>query len=60
MIITIRITQQGHKPKTVTTPVSPNLTMAQIKLLWETEQLLNNLPGANLRVHIDIHEGDGN
>ena len=54
LIITIK--QVGLKVKSIETDLSSGVTMDVLKKLWETEQFLNNLPGANLRIRIDVTE----
>ena len=46
----------GKKPLESITELSEELTIANMKRLWEMEQFLNNLPGSDLRIHINLTE----
>ena len=55
--MTLKITvQQPHKkPKTITTELLPgNGLLITLRKLWEVEQILNSLPGADLKVTVEI------
>lgn len=47
----------GTKPQVVEVYTSDNLTMADMKRLWEFEQFMNVLPGCPLRLHVGLTEG---
>lgn len=50
----IIIVQNGKKQKEVLTAVSDSINLEYMKKLWGAEQTLNNILGANHRVHINI------
>jgi hypothetical protein len=43
-----------NRPKTIHVELSEELTLTQLKKLWEFEQFLNSLPGCPLRAHINV------
>ena len=53
MIVTLRFKKFGGKPQLVTIELSEELTLAQLKKLWEFEHFLNNLPGVTTRLHLE-------
>jgi hypothetical protein len=61
MTLKITIQQPHKKPKTVNTPLTigiggetgPGL-LTVMRKLWEVEQILNSLPGADLKVSVDV------
>lgn len=55
MKLIITINQKGHRSKSVSTRIQ-DLSLETCGKLWEAEQTLNTIPGANLRVHISIEE----
>jgi len=55
MNLTITFHQHGKKSKSVSTPTA-ELSLQDLRKLWEVEQVLNSIPGANLRVHITEEE----
>ena len=58
MILTISIKQTGKKDKIITTPLQDISTapLDTLRKVWEVEQLLNSLPGTNIRVHVHVSE----
>ena len=57
MKLRIKIKQHGQKEKVVETPLAiTNTPLETLRKVWEVEQILNGLPGANLRVHMDVEE----
>lgn len=59
MKLKIELSQVGSRTKSIETEISEQTTMVTLKKLWEIEQFLNNLQGANLRVHINVEHQDG-
>jgi hypothetical protein len=55
MTLTITLLRHGKRPKSVSTAVG-DLPLSVLNQLWEAEQLLNSIPGVNLRVHIEVSE----
>lgn len=53
MRLLLKILRHGQPDIDVDVPIQRELTMEQVKALWEAEQALNNLP-ANIRVHINL------
>ena len=49
-------TRVTRSKSTHTTALADNVTLADLRKVWEAEQALNSIPGSNLRVHIDITE----
>lgn len=55
MQLTLTITQSGKKVKTITTPIA-SLTFELVRRMLLAQEILNSIPGANLRVHIAVTE----
>ena len=55
MKLTIVIKQPGRNPRVITTPLTSDTALLEtLRKLWEVEQTLNSLPGADLRVHVSV------
>lgn len=52
LIITVK--QPGHKTRVITTEFMDNPPMSLVRSLWEVEKILNDVPGSDLRFHIDV------
>ena len=57
MKLTIQVHQKHEKPrqrlKIFTTAVD-DLTLADLRRLWDAEQVINTIPGSSLKVHFDV------
>jgi hypothetical protein len=51
MTITLTFKKFGSKPKVVDIQLLHDLTLEQMKKLWEMEQFLNTLP---IKVYVDL------
>lgn len=55
MTLTLTIKQHGKKPKIATTHVA-DLHLDDLRKILAAEQTLNAIPGADLRVHLEVSE----
>lgn len=54
MTITLTFKKFTTKPQTVTIELNEQLTMEQLRKLWEFEQFINGLPGVMSRLHVGV------
>lgn len=52
MLLTLTFKKFRSRPQIVEIKVSENLTIADLKKLWEFEQFINCLPGCPVRLHV--------